>query len=130
MILSAGPESYDRPPAQNVTWDDIDFAIQQLDERVRTTVTFGDPQSGIPIALPYMTVSGGTGRYWVMDTLDDSLFLILTKPDNPTGLVSLVVGGQRIEIEARQCVSLNQALKAAKVFFETREFDPSQTWTE
>jgi Immunity protein Imm1 len=77
-----------------------------------------------------MGVNGGHGGYFVLATLDDSLFLILTKPDNPAGLVLLVVGGQRIEIDARQCVTLDQALKAAKVFFETREFDPSLQWTE
>lgn len=122
-----GPEDSDLTTKQHPSWKEIEAAIRRLD---------GKSCSLVVIALsdaeaPHMAIGGGgNGRYLVYGTQDNMTFHNLINPAAPTGKCSLVAGGQRGEYAQKHCVSLPDALRAAKTYAETGEYDTALMWEE
>src|SRR5258706_3152329 len=117
MKLTAGPDD-NRVVVLDPNWIEIEVAIRRLDGSTNTHVFLGVSQTGIPEAMPYIAIGGGGGQYYVFATFDNSHFPTLTNLENRPGKISLIVGGQEIEIKAQECVELPQVLTAANTFFE------------
>ncbi len=78
-----------------------------------------------------MAVGGGeNGNYVTYATFDNQHFHTLLNPSNPSGIITLVIGGQKGEYAANECVDLNMVLKAARKFAETGKLDETVLWSE
>jgi hypothetical protein len=120
-----GPEDSDPTEKRNPTWEDIESAIRRLDGETCTLVCLG---IGEP-PVPHMAIGGGKGgKYIVYSTRDNRCFYNLMNPQAAPGKCLLKAGGQDGDYDARQCVSLTDALRAAKTYAETGQIDPSLTW--
>jgi hypothetical protein len=101
-------------------WEHVEAAIRLLDQsaHTETTLTLNDEE--------YMSISGGSGRYFVFIWTKDEVSLQPydeSAPDEQEGIVS---GGQGIWSGTRFLLDLDGALTAAKHYFDTgwpsREF--------
>ena len=121
-----GPEDRNATELDNPSWDEIEKAIRRLDgERCSLVILgIGDP-------VPHMGIGGGgEGKYIVYTTRDNMHFHTLINPSAPAGKCMLVAGGQLGDYEQKKCVSLREALQAAKTYAETGQIDSGLTWAE
>lgn len=120
-----GPVDSDPAELQNPTWLDIEAAIRRLDGDTCSLVTLGIG----PSPVPHMAIGGGeAGKYIVYTTPDNLSFHTLINPQAPPGKCHLVAGGQRGDYDLKICVSLSEALRAARAYAETGAHDPALTW--
>jgi hypothetical protein len=104
------------------TWDDVATAISKLDQIRHSAAILSREGSG------YIGINGGSGVYFVFIFTEDRISLIpydAGKPDEP---VDLVAGGQEVFFSSRQMVGLDDALRAARHYYETGEPYPSLVW--
>jgi hypothetical protein len=101
---------------------DFEAAFTRLDASVYTTLTlaFGDDH--------HLGIGGGAGRYVVYSTVDNRAFMNLVSPDAPTGLVSVLIGGQLGDYPAEQVVDATTARAAGLAFLDGGRLDPSHPW--
>ena len=124
MKYLCGPKDADPRELPSPCWTDIELAIRELNGDDRTLVSFG---SGIPV--PHMAIGGGReGKYIVYATHDNITFYTMVGTDRSEGKVVLVAGGQPGDYLLRNCVTLESALRAAKVFAEECRLDNSCEW--
>jgi hypothetical protein len=71
---------------------------------------------------------GEEGKYIVYATPDNMSFHTLINPNAPPGRCMLTTGGQVGDYELKICVSLREALQAAKTYAETGEVDAGLAW--
>jgi len=119
-----GPEDSNPGEVKNPTWQQIEAAIRRLDgERCTLLIlSVGDP-------VPHMAIGGGeNGKYIVYATPDNMSFHTLINPSAPPGKCMLTAGAQRGDYELKICVSLREALQAAKTYAETGEVDAGLAW--
>jgi hypothetical protein len=102
---------------------DLHRVIDLLDADVRTSVfLYGDNGA-------YLAIGGGNGQYIVYVAPSDKQFWNLTSNEaDESEMISLVVGGQESEYDARQIVTKDIAIKAAESFFTKGDIDPSLHW--
>jgi hypothetical protein len=119
-----GPKDANHRELSNPSWIDIETAIRQLNGNDRTLVLFG---SGTPV--PHMAIGGGSnGKYIVYATHDNITFYTMVGTDRSESKVVFVAGGQPGDYPIRNCVTLEQALRAAQVFAEECRVDNSFEW--
>jgi hypothetical protein len=119
-----GPKDTDQRELTNPSWPDIENAIRQLNGNDRSLVSF---RSGIPV--PHMAIGGGSnGKYIVYATHDNITFYTMAGADKTAGKVIFVAGGQPGDYPIRNCVSLESALRAAKVYAEEGRVDSNFEW--
>jgi hypothetical protein len=119
------PDDAEPVKQEDPSWSDIEKAIRRLDGDEHTLVVlgFGGAQG------PHMAVGGGeSDRYIVCTTKDSNVFHIVINPNAPDGRCMLVAGGQYGDYPLKSCVSLSEALRAAKTYAETGENDSSLNW--
>ena len=76
-----------------------------------------------------MGIGGGKdGKYIVYATPDNLIFYNLINPKAPPGKLFLVAGGQRGDYANKQCVGLQEVLRAAKTYADSGQLDPSLVW--
>jgi hypothetical protein len=120
-----GPVDSDSSEQQNPTWREIEAAIRRLNGDTCTLVILGigDPP------VPHMAIGGGEdGNYIVYITDDNEVFYKLVCPQAPSGKRTLVAGGQLGNYELRMCVSLSDAVRAARTYAEQGKPEPSLAW--
>jgi len=106
----------------NPTDVDLDHAVDRLDAQRYTLLTVcGEGES-------HLMVGGGGGQYIVYVTFDNWDFWNLLRSTPATGKVMLNAGGQEGDYPARQIVTKEQAVGAARFFLRERCLDPNQTW--
>jgi Immunity protein Imm1 len=122
-----GPVDSDAAEHQNPTWSDIEAAIRRLDGHTCSLVIL---RIGPP-PVPHMAIGGGeAGKYIVYTARDNLSFHTLINPQASSGKCFLVAGGQRGDYDLKVCVSLSEALRAARIYAETGGHDPTLTWHE
>jgi hypothetical protein len=106
------------------SWQKIELAIRALDGKKRTIVTLGaDGES-------HLAVGGGSSNHYVVYmTFDNMHFLNLTSRGRADETVTLFVGGQDSLFPENTVVDISLALRAAKVFAETGQPDPTCKWS-
>lgn len=120
----SGPEDEDSSEQIDPSWDDIEAAIRRLDGEACTLLILG---IGDPV--PHMGVGGGEGgNYVVYVTPDNLTFINLINPKAPKGTCELKAGGQYGDYDLKLCVSLVDALAAAKTYAETGQLNSTSTW--
>jgi len=113
------------------TWELIETAIRELDGSTQTAVTIAQSVESEENMLYTLTIGGGlSGQYTcsavlgirneVSNLIDPSRFL--------DGRVTLPIGMQSFRIPAREAVSLDKVLQAARLYAETGEIDQSLKW--
>ena len=124
MKYLCGPKDADNRELSNPNWAEIEMAIRELDGNDRTLVLFG---SNTP--APHMAIGGGSdGRYIVYATHDNITFYTMVGTDRSEGKAVFTAGGQAGDYPIRNCVKLEQALRAAQVFAEEGKVDGSFEW--
>ncbi len=78
----------------------------------------------------YMSIGGGAKKYIVTSTFDNCNFYILIDSFKSEQIETLVVGGQKGNYPAKQCVDLLHCLLAARTFTESGRLDPLLIWEE
>ncbi|MEV8373386.1 Imm1 family immunity protein [Kribbella sp. NPDC056861] len=104
------------------TWAEVDERLRALNGYDRTilTLTRGDA---------HLAVGGDAASGLVLYVdLGGEDFRNLIGPRTDKCLVEIVAGGQPGNYQSRQVVSVEQALAAARVFWEAGKLDPAQTW--
>jgi hypothetical protein len=120
-----GPKDSDQSELKNPRWSDIESAVRRLDGNSCSLLILGIGKTPVP----HMAIGGGeAGKYIVYVTTDNLTFTNLINLAAAQGRFSLVAGGQRGEYDLRLCVSLSDALRAAKHYAETGRTDPTLTW--
>ena len=105
-------------------WPAIQERIARLDAREFTMVTLvGEGEA-------HLAVGGGAGRYVVYATRDNMSFDNLVDPARGEAMERLVAGGQEGEYPARQVVSLEMAVEAAREYAETGSLSDRLQWEE
>jgi len=120
-----GPEDRDPAELERPAWTDIESAIRRLDFDSPSLLILGIG----PAPVPHMAIGGGDqGRYIVYATPDNVIFHTLVNPLAPTGKYLMVAGGQRGEYDLQLCVSLEDALQAARTYAESGQLDSKLKW--
>jgi len=104
------------------SWSDVESAIRALDAQFRTEIDRETEDGGFG-------VGGGDGRYvviWTPYEVDDPWTLLAGVPGEDP--VDLVVGGQMGRFRPDSVVGLDEALQAARVFFDSQELPDSLGW--
>lgn len=109
---------------ENPSWSQIETAIRELDSKTKTLVTLGINEDS------YMSIGGGANIYIVTVTFDNFNFYVLIDSSKSEQKETLVVGGQKVNYPANQCVDLLHCLLAARTFTEAGELDTLLTWKE
>ncbi|WYL96995.2 MAG: Imm1 family immunity protein [Gloeotrichia echinulata IR180] len=109
---------------ENPNWSQIEKAIRELDGESQTLITLGINEDS------YMSIGGGTNQYVVTVTFDNLDFYILIDSTKSEQIQTLVVGGQRGNYPANQCVDLLRCLLAARTFTESGKLDELLTWEQ
>ncbi len=129
MLLRVDNWTAGKPDHRDIsgpTWEAIEQAIRALDQRQRTQLVL-DRQDG-----SHMLIGGGTGRYNVCVTKardEDEQYFTLADNNAPSdGHENLVTGGQLGRFPARAVVGLEDALKAAKAFFQDGSLTAELAW--
>ena len=106
----------------NPSWSQIEVAIRGLDGAYNSliVIAIGDP-------VPHMAIGGGPSRYILYATFDNLIFPTLADSSVGLGTIELVAG-QRGKYHARNVVSLDLVLQAAKEFAAAGVLDPDLTW--
>jgi hypothetical protein len=120
-----GPDDSDPTELENPGWSDIETAIRRLDGDTCSLVILGIGEA----EAPHMAIGGGEGgKYIVYTTPDNLTFHKLINPQASAGKCLLVAGGQRGDYELKLCVTLSEALRAARTYAETGQHDPTLPW--
>jgi hypothetical protein len=110
--------------SQTATWSDVEAAIRRLDGETYSSVMLErDSMHWIGIA------GGNDGRYFV-STWDDETnggYVALSNPDT-TGTIDVVIGGQAVDRPARWIVTQDEAVSAARAYFESGRLSPALKW--
>jgi hypothetical protein len=107
------------------SWPAIQERIARLDAREHTIVTLaGDDGEA------HLTIGGGGGRYVVYAMRDNMSFDNLVDTARGPALERVVAGGQEGEYPARQVVSLEKAVEAAREYAETGGLSSALQWEE
>lgn len=125
-----GMLTVDDDDTSDPTWEDVERAINSLDDRTRTLVILA-PRPRIGDC--HMAIGGGgDGRFIVYLTNDNLSFFNLVDPDtaNDERAVQMMIGGQVGEYCRSQFASLEQAIQAAHQYFEDGTRAPGLTWLE
>jgi hypothetical protein len=109
---------------ENPSWNQVEKAIRELDGENQTLVTLGVNED------TYMSIGGGENKYIVTVTFDNFNFYILIDSTKSEQIETLVVGGQKANYPANQCVDLLHCLLAARTFIEVGKLDDLLTWEE
>jgi Immunity protein Imm1 len=109
---------------ENPSWNQVEKAIRELDGEHQTLVTLGVNED------TYMSIGGGENKYIVTVTFDNFNFYILIDSTKSEQIEKLVVGGQKGNYPATQCVDLLRCLLAARTFTELGKLDDLLTWEE
>lgn len=104
------------------TWDEVANALSRLDARKYTLVTIQGPGE------QHLAVGGGSGRYVVYATFDNSEFWNLLGGLDKGEPELLNAGGQEGEYPQAQIVTYEQAREAAFAFFLNLQLEPSLIW--
>lgn len=102
----------------------IEAAIRKLDGTNHTLVTLGADEE------TYMSIGGGAGKYVVTVTFNNLDFYILVDLSRSNDIEKLVIGGQRGNYPAKQCIDLLRCLLAARTFALEGKVDELLTWIE
>ena len=105
-------------------WPAIQERIARLDAREFTMVTLAGEGEA------HMAIGGGAGRYVVYATRDNMSFDNLVDPARGAAMERVVAGGQEGEYPARQVVSLEKALEAAREYAETGTSSAGLQWEQ
>ncbi len=108
---------------ENPNWNQIETAIRELNGESKTLVTLGVDEE------TYMSIGGGAEKYIITVTFDNFNFYILIDL-NSEQIETLVVGGQKGNYPANQCVDLLHCLLAARTFAELGKLDALLIWQE
>ncbi len=103
---------------------DMERAIDRLDGRTHTMVILGTANEA------HLAIGGGGGQYLVYATYDNVTFWSLLSSDAPEGFMPLNVGGQVGEYPAKQIVSRDRAMMAARTFFVSGKRESALEWKE
>jgi hypothetical protein len=95
-----------------------------LDGESQTLVTLGINEDS------YISIGGGANKYIVTVTFDNFDFYILLDSPKSEQIEALIVGGQKGNYPANQCVDLLRCLLAARTFTESGKLDDLLTWQE
>jgi hypothetical protein len=109
---------------ENPNWHQIEKAIRELDGESQTLVTLGINEDS------YISIGGGANKYIVTVTFDNFDFYILLDSPKSEQIEALIVGGQKGNYPANQCVDLLRCLLAARTFTESGKLDDLLTWQE
>ncbi|MBG1261515.1 Imm1 family immunity protein [Nostoc commune] len=109
---------------ENPSWNQIETAIRELDGEKHTLVTLGINED------IYMSIGGGENKYIVTATSDNLNFYVLIDATKSQQVETLVVGGQKGNYPANQCVDLLRCLLAARTFTELGKLDSLLIWEE
>jgi Immunity protein Imm1 len=102
------------------TWEDVERAVRRLDGTRFTQVNLADGED------TGLLISGGHGGRYACERMqhdDNYLLLDPTLADDPPLKIS-----DDADYPGSWTVELEMALKAARVFFETGQLDPSMQW--
>lgn len=103
--------------------EDIEAALQTLDGERHTLVILQVTDEH------HMAVGGGNnGMYTVYVTFDGDTFFNLINDTPSSDMVRLVAGGQEADYPGRECVSLEDVMKAAKFFAQFDRLNPDMHW--
>ena len=107
-------------------WPQVEAAIRALNNRNLNDVYL------TPLAAQsetFLGIGGGSGQYLLTGAVAGKTFpTLVTALNLDDSLVPLVVGGQLGEYPARWLVSLDDALSAARAFFDAGGFDCGVEW--
>jgi hypothetical protein len=119
-----GPSDNDDAEVENPTWNHVHSALCALDGRRRTLIVLRGRNEE-----ECLSIGGGPARLVCYYTNDNISFLN-AKADQTgaCGRVSVVAGGQRADFPASRCITTDQAVRIARVFFETGQLDPESIW--
>jgi hypothetical protein len=121
-VPASGPES---EVVEQPSWDAVLRAVQRLDGGACDSVVLNGPQEA------YMGIVGGhEGQYVVAGRRRDGKPFILTSGEWRGRWVPVIAGGQENEYADNEVVTLEDALAAARTFFESGECDPRFQWSE
>ncbi|MBR8836757.1 MAG: hypothetical protein DSM106950_22755 [Stigonema ocellatum SAG 48.90 = DSM 106950] len=109
---------------ENPNWSQIETAIRELNGESKSLVTLGANED------TYMSIGGGAKKYIVTATFDNLNFYILIDSPKSEQIETLVVGGQKGNYPANQCVDLLHCLLAARTFTESGKLDALLIWEE
>lgn len=100
----------------------VEALIRRLDQDKYTIVSLGEPDR------PLLMVCGGRGDYIVTATPDGQSWsaLAMGPRDGPSKRIN--GGGQPAEFPSHEVATLDQALAAARYFFQHGALDPSLKW--
>jgi hypothetical protein len=108
---------------ENPTWELVRGALLRLDGRRHTLVTIHLS------AETHMGVGGGPDRFVVYVTRgEESSHNLVDPTDTAMQPVSLNAGGQVAEYPARQCVTKEGMLRAARAFAQSGQPSSDLTW--
>jgi hypothetical protein len=110
---------YNDRTIDNPSWDEIESAIRDLDGE---DVHLSGP------ANASMTIGGKGNRYFAQVTLDGKHFHYVIVAPRSTKLVSIVVGGQRIEMEEHKVSKLPDVIKATRAFVDNGCLSSEVEW--
>lgn len=113
------------------TWKDVVKALNRLDGVSKIDVFLSkNPFVGNDSHLPQMCISGGVeGVYFCSFENDEDLYR-LVQPNLPDESIDLLLGGQEVFFDKRECVGLDHLIKAVKTFTEKGERDQSLVWVK
>ncbi len=107
-------------------WFDIESAINSLNNRNLHDI-YLEPSNREP--KTYLCIAGGDGRYLVSGSVRDQMFqTVIDSAKSDDGTENLLVAGEVGDYPSHWIVGINTAMQAARVFFETGEFDSSLEW--
>ncbi len=112
--------------ALDPSWPQVEAAIRALNNRNLNDVYL------TPLAAQsetFLGIGGGDGRYLLTGAIAGKTFpTLVTTLSLDESLIPLVVGGQPGEYPARWLVTLDDALSAARAFFDGGGFDCGVEW--
>ena len=102
--------------------DQVEAFIRRLDQDRCTIVSLGEPDR------PLLMICGGRGDYIVTATADGKTWsgLAMGPRDGPTRRIN--GGGQPADFPSHEVATFDQALAAARYFFQHSALDPSLKW--
>jgi hypothetical protein len=115
----------DRPTTvERPSWPAIQESIARLDGQEHTIAILSGKDEA------HLAIGGGGGRYVVYATVDNQSFHNLVDPGRGAEEERLVAGGQEGAYPARQVISLEEALEAAREYAATGALSKALHWEE
>ena len=106
----------------------------QVEEAVRSLHPFSRPFMHLFLGQPdlvedYMSIIGGSGRYWVGATVGEQDILCVADSSRGNETIPLWTSDQGFSSVSRHvCADINVVLAAARQFFENGTYAPDLTW--